>query len=290
MLRSIRELPARWGLLLGLVGVVVACRFAFASTVTAPTVTPAPGGTHDITWRVTPEPGEDPIFDFHLLTGPRFRPCSGAQLRGPGDSDGVNVSGWTSSRTAGGANAGYNFYDPTRNGAIDADGFTFTIRVPEGRYFMYTLRWRTTRDGDGDPDDPVGEGEVPVPVKGTTTPTDRAEVGGPTAIVVRSTEYAVPYEVVAVGTQAGAPDPMLGWNDFKSWASRNPVPAEWNLRFENMTGTLDAQGASSAPRVVVPNDPALAGRVFYVVVAARNEENPDDWIASEITAVIITAQ
>jgi len=47
-----------------------------------------------------------------------------------------------------------------------------------------------------------------------------------------------------------------------------PIPASWNLAFTAMTGQIDAQGgATPPPSVGVPNDPALVGESFYVVLA-----------------------
>lgn len=52
--------------------------------------------------------------------------------------------------------------------------------------------------------------------------------------------------------------------------STAPVPASWNLTFQNFTGTIDPGGtASPLPQIVVPADPSLVGKEFYVVFAVK---------------------
>ena len=68
----------------------------------------------------------------------------------------------------------------------------------------------------------------------------------------------------------------------------HPVPPEWGLVFEGLTGETDEDGVSDAFRVTVPPNPELVGEKFYVVAFVDNEE-PDGppritwWPATEVT-------
>jgi hypothetical protein len=95
--------------------------------------------------------------------------------------------------------------------------------------------------------------------------------------------------MVACSTITGAPDPVEDWAAFVTWAQANPVPPSWNLVFNGLTGNLDEEGQTTAPRVTVPNDPALVGNLFFIAAAARNEDDATEWVASEPRQITIVA-
>jgi hypothetical protein len=108
----------------GVVAIAVACvllRLAQPATVSNPTVAPGTvAGTHEITWRVTPVGNDDPIVDFHLLTG-KWKLAT-ATLLGPGD--GGNPDKWNKSKVTGGTQSkrGYHWNNPTKDNPVDANG------------------------------------------------------------------------------------------------------------------------------------------------------------------------
>lgn len=56
----------------------------------------------------------------------------------------------------------------------------------------------------------------------------------------------------------------------------HPLPQQWGIELTDPAGVITPQGEGSpSPRLVVPNNPALVGETFYIVVALRIEGQPE---------------
>ena len=241
---------------------------AHASTVTSTTTTS--GQNTIVTYSVTAV-GQEQLSDFHILPpdGTSRRVVKGAQGGGP--------AGWVGERSGGGAH-----WKANGNGAITAANSpaTFTLTIPTSQFRDGLVRWVTTNDdnynaGTGQVDAGPGEGESSThgPLATIEVEPDTANYGTTTNIALSSSEFSRDYEVYVVGTLSGMPDPD-NYGAFVTWAASNGVPSGWGLTFDDLTGTLDSSGISTAPSVVIPNNPSLSGQAFYVVAYAETE--PDD--------------
>ena len=68
----------------------------------------------------------------------------------------------------------------------------------------------------------------------------------------------------------------------------NPIPAGWKISIAGIDGVLNASGVPALPvRVTVPDDPALQGRTFFVVVALMNKGGDEAWMSSLAVEVTI---
>jgi hypothetical protein len=281
-----------WKLLLPVVGVLCLVGVAVAATVVS-TVTREADGPTTYTYTVVPGAGEQ-IRDFHL------QPANdkGEIVGTPEDPDRQGEppapnGPWNGSRSHGDMhwNSG-GAGGPT----IPAAGMTFKITVPKGRKFKNGIgQWIVTNDGDNNPGDGVvdsgpegGEPTINVPLAYIAPTGSSAPIGTTTTLGVESSERSKPYVLYVVNTTTGAPDPCEGETAFADWAALHPVPAEWNLTFQGLTGQTDGDGVSNAFRVVVPANPALVGEKFYVVgfIDAEDAGGPERitwWPAAEVT-------
>lgn len=275
--------------LAGALAIALIVRAAFATDVAPPTITEQ-GGYTTFTYTVTPGTGEA-IKDFHLERAADPPAIEGTPL----DPDGQGP--WTASKNSSGC-AHWK-----TSGAAMAGPMSFSIKVKTSKHSKRPGKWYATSDGkepgtgnvvDAGPvtppdgtDAPI---DVPVPLAlvagGNTIPT-----GNATGLPIDSSEAGMPYVLYAVETVTGAPNP---WDDpagFADWATAHPIPVEWNLTFVGMSGTTDEDGDTNAPRIMVPNDPTLVGRKFFLVAIVDSEEPNEgpakitDWPAKEMTIV-----
>ena len=278
------------GFLVAIIATALVAKSASASTVTSSTNTA--GGVTTITYTVTAQAGEN-IRDFHILPPA----TSSSTIKG---TLGGGPAGWVNS--AEGKNA--NWRAGSQGAAVSTvanpanNPATFTLSFPEGGYTVGQVRWATTNDNNmaaatGQIDAGPGEGEPTTngPLSSIVVVTDDVTYGATNLFVLTATELSQDYELYAVGTLSGMPDPG-DYASFVSWAASNPVHSGWGLSFGDMTGTLNGSGFTNAPDVVVPNNPSLANQVFYVV--AYVETVPDDvsasyMVASEVRTITIVA-
>ena len=250
---------------------------AWASTVTSTSTVNGANTTYTFVVNAT---GTESITDFHILgptdknkvTGTTGNPTTPPPPTAPPGTPPVPLAGWTGSR--GGGSANWKAGTPATPITAATGPVTFTITIPTNQLHDGLVRWRTTNGldvtVDSGPD--AGEPSTHGPIANVTVTPGSAPIGTATIISLDSTEPLRPYKLYAVSSESdGAPDP---WDDnaaFVSWVNAHPVPSGWGLSFQNTTGTVDANGDSNQPRVVIPNTPGLVGNRFYLIAVVDSQ-------------------
>lgn len=281
-----------WRFVLPLVAVLCFVGAAIALT-PGVTITANADGSTTYSYSVVPDPGQT-IRDFHLQPANDKGKIVG-NLNDPDDPDGPGPQNgpWQGSKAHDDAN--WNAGGPA-GPPIPPTGMIFTITVPKGKKFKNGIgQWVATDDGDNNAGDGVvvsgptgGQPTINVPMAYIAPTGTTASTGTTTTLGADSSERGKQYVLYVVNTTAGAPNPWDGETAFANWAALHPVPAEWNLTFQGLTGQTDGDGVSNAFRVVVPANPALVGEKFYVVGFVDPEEVGEAekitwWPAAEVT-------
>jgi len=309
----------RPGYLLGLAlcGCVLA-EGAHAQGARRPNVKTEPHPTDSSKWVVTVTVNSGDFFgDVHFtsLSGMEFPPLEGGtnpdvvvtrQAEGPAP-DGEKSKTWKASRSKNGqqlhvyADGPNNTFPPEQGGeSPPKETYKFTIDFNDAGAQgaqLRTVAWNVTDDGDTDPTDgsfgtdgdvPANEAKLPQKKKtqantgpqlgtiGTTAPleieTDAGNAG------LRFTVYG------STRLNEEYTDPLGIGIETVSY----PIPPAWGVAIANPTGVVTAQGAGDPiPQVTIPNDPALVGETFYLVIALRPEGDETIWFVSDPIEVTI---
>jgi len=226
-------------------------------------------GTVTYTYTVTAGKNET-ISDFHIVGNTSRDKIKGTAGEGPAN--------WVGNR-------GYraaNWYKGSGQAIGPNQQATFKLTIPVGQDKEALVKWKVTNDNNSNPNNGViDQGPVP-PEPSITGPISyvgpdedtTAVIGTTTVFNITSTEPSCAYHCYAVSTGSdAAPDPDEDWTGFLDWVDEHPVPAAWGLTFQNMSGTLDADGNSSDPRVIVPDDVSLVSSTFYIITVVETQED-----------------